>query len=202
MTPRGDASRDEAYFDKLYATNPDPWDFATSPYEQRKYQASLAALGPRRFAAGFEIGCSIGVFTALLAPRCAALLAVDAAAAPLQAAAQRCAAHSHVHFEKRIVPRDWPAQMFDLIVFSEVLYFLNRADVWRCAALARRSLLPHGRVFLVNYTAPIDEPCGGDEAAEHFRAAFSGRHAHHSRTESFRIDILQNSRSIGNAAFD
>jgi SAM-dependent methyltransferase len=200
MTPRGDASRGAAYFDKLYAANPDPWDFATSPYERGKYQASLAVLGRRNFAAGFEIGCSIGVFTALLAPRCAALLAVDAVAAPLEAARQRCTGYSHVQFEKCMVPRDWPARRFDLIVFSEVLYFLNRADVWRCAALARRSLLPHGRVLLVNYTAPIDEPCGGDEAAEHFRAEFGGRLAHHNRTESFRIDVFETGGTQSTAA--
>ena len=171
MTARGDPSRDEAYFDRLYEANPDPWDFATSLYERRKYQASLEALGKRKFAAAFEIGCSIGVFTALLAPRCQALLAVDAAAAPLRAAARICAGLAQVRFEKRIMPRDWPAQKFDLIVFSEVLYFLNPADVRRCAALAREALLPGGCVLLVNYTAQIDEPCSGDEAAELFVAA-------------------------------
>jgi len=190
MTGRGDPSRDEAYFNLLYEANPDPWDFATSPYERRKYQASLQALGQRKFAAAFEIGCSIGVFTALLAPRCKALLAVDAAAAPLRAAAQSCAGLAQVRFEKRMMPRDWPARKFDLIVFSEVLYFLNPADVRRCAMLAREALLPGGCVLLVNYTAQIDEPCSGDEAAELFVAASALPRRQHSRDRRFRIDLL------------
>jgi SAM-dependent methyltransferase len=190
MTARGDPSRDAAYFERLYEANPDPWDFATSPYEQGKYHASLQALGARKFAAAFEIGCSIGVFTALLAPRCKALLAVDAAAAPLRVAAKSCAGLAQVWFEKRMVPRDWPFQKFDLIVFSEVLYFLNQADVRRCAVLTREALLPGGCVLLVNYTARIDEPCSGDEAAELFVAASALPWRHHSRTARFRIDLL------------
>jgi predicted TPR repeat methyltransferase len=191
MIARGDPSRDEAYFDRLYEANPDPWNFATSLYERRKYQASLRALGKRKFVAAFEIGCSIGVFTALLAPRCRTLLAVDTAAAPLRAAAQNCAALVQVKFEKRMIPRDWPTQKFDLIVFSEVLYFLNAADVQRCAVLAREALLPGGRVLLVNYTAQIDEPCSGHEAAELFIAASAPLPLRHHRCDPhFRIDFL------------
>ena len=32
-----------AYFDALYATNPDPWNFETSPYERAKYALTLLA---------------------------------------------------------------------------------------------------------------------------------------------------------------
>ena len=78
---------------------------------------------------------------------------------------------------------------FDLIVFSEVLYFLNQADVRRRTELAREALLPGGCVLLVNYTAQIDEPCSGDEAAELFIAA-SALPWEHSRDRCFRIDFL------------
>ena len=52
-----------AYFDALYAGKDDPWGFATSPYEQAKYAATLEALATTRFASAFEVGCSIGVLT-------------------------------------------------------------------------------------------------------------------------------------------
>ncbi len=65
------------YFEQLYVRDPDPWRFATSGYERDKYAATLAALPNRRFASGFEVGCSIGVLTRQLAERCDALLAAD-----------------------------------------------------------------------------------------------------------------------------
>ena len=59
-----------AFFDDLYAADPDPWDFETSPYEAAKYDATIAALEGRRFASGLEIGCSIGVLTDRLRAHC------------------------------------------------------------------------------------------------------------------------------------
>ena len=64
------------YFDQMYR-RPDPWDYESSWYEQRKYALTLAALRRERYENGFEPGCSIGVLTELLAPRCRHLLAAD-----------------------------------------------------------------------------------------------------------------------------
>ena len=57
------------YFEALYASSPDPWHFATSDYERRKYAKTLDAIGHVAGEA-FEIGCSIGIFTRALAARC------------------------------------------------------------------------------------------------------------------------------------
>jgi cyclopropane fatty-acyl-phospholipid synthase-like methyltransferase len=183
-------SRDAGYFEALYAANPDPWDLAGSAYEHAKYRASLAVLGARKFSAGLEVGCSIGVLTASLAQRCAALLALDIVPSALAAARTRCAGQTHVTFENRRIPEAWPAGRFDLMVFSEMLYFLTPADIRRTAALARGALQPGGRILLVNYTAPIDEPCSGNEAAEIFIAAAGLPVCRHAAEEKFRIDLL------------
>jgi len=186
-------SRDAQYFESLYAANPDPWDFQTSPYEQQKYQATLAMLAGRRFSNALEIGCSIGVFTQMLAKQCDALLGVDLAATALAAAAARCGALPHIRFETRQIPADWPAQKFDLMLFSEILYFLSPADIAATAALACASALPDGIALLVNYTEQINEPCSGDEAAAHFINAVSGcfERVDYARHEKFRIDLLR-----------
>ena len=63
-----------AYFDAMYQDATDPWGFEERWYEQRKYAISLAQLPARRYRRAFEPGCSIGVLSALLAPRCDALL--------------------------------------------------------------------------------------------------------------------------------
>ena len=78
-----------AYFDQVYQANRDPWNFESSPYEQKKYTTTLATLPHPHYAEAFEIGCSLGVLTARLAPRCGKLLAVDVSEAALaQARAQ------------------------------------------------------------------------------------------------------------------
>jgi predicted TPR repeat methyltransferase len=179
------------YFDTLYAENPDPWGFANSPYEAEKYAATLAALGGRHFRSALEAGCSIGVFTAMLAPFCDSLLAIDIADAALAQARQRCAALPHVHIENRHIPQNWPVQKFDLLVFSEILYFLTPQDIQKTATHARASLNPGGLVLLVNYTGPTEEPCTGDAAVEHFIAAFGRQHEMIERAERYRIDVLR-----------
>jgi 2-polyprenyl-3-methyl-5-hydroxy-6-metoxy-1,4-benzoquinol methylase len=165
------SSRPPSYFERIYARNPDPWAFETSDYEREKYDATIAALGGRRFVSVLEIGCSIGVFSLRLAAHCERLLAVDVAESALARARSRCALLANVRFENRRLPQDWPAQKFDLIVISEVLYFLNPADIRRLAKRATASLSPGGHVLLVNYTETIEEPCSGNEAAEIFAAA-------------------------------
>ena len=157
-------------FDKLYARDPDPWRFHTSQYERDKYAATLAALPPGQFAAGFEVGCSIGVLTRLLARRCDALLAVDVSEAALAAARDSCAGLGHVDIRRLHVPAEWPSATFDLIVLSEVLYFLGPEDLAATARLAAASLAPGGVALLVNWTGPTNSPCTGDEAAQRFIA--------------------------------
>ena len=95
---------DAAYFERLYERDPDPWNFATSPYEQGKYRETLAILGDRHFSRALEVGCSIGILTSLLAERCDELLAVDINGRALAAARDRCAANNNVRFERRAIP--------------------------------------------------------------------------------------------------
>ncbi|MFC7609312.1 SAM-dependent methyltransferase [Teichococcus aestuarii] len=59
-----------AYFEALYAADPDPWRFRDSAYEAGKYAATLAALERPRYGRVLEVGCSIGVLTKQLAGRC------------------------------------------------------------------------------------------------------------------------------------
>ena len=68
-----------ADFEARYRADPDPWGYHSSAYETAKYAATLDACGPGPFASALELGASIGVFTARLAPRCRRLITLDAA---------------------------------------------------------------------------------------------------------------------------
>jgi predicted TPR repeat methyltransferase len=183
-------SIDRTYFDALYAADPDPWRFATSDYEREKYAASLAALPDPTYRSALEVGCSIGVFTRALAARCERLLALDVADAALGQARQHCSGLD-VIFENRSVPDDWPQGRFDLVVLSEVLYYLDLQALARVAAQVDLSLLKGGIVLLVHYLGETDYPITGDDAAEAFIAALKYPILSQSRTDAYRLDLLR-----------
>jgi 2-polyprenyl-3-methyl-5-hydroxy-6-metoxy-1,4-benzoquinol methylase len=185
-------SRDSSHFARLYQSNPDPWGFQTDPYELDKYRHTVEALGGHRFVSGLEVGCSIGVLTRMLAPECETLLAIDIVDQPLEAAAKRCSDQPWVRFQRMQVPDEWPDQRYDLIVLSEVLYFLSPSDIDRCVQRIGGSLLPGARVLLVNWLGQTDDPCSGDQAAERFIPAAVGTLtvAHQDRQPRYRLDLL------------
>lgn len=181
-----------SYFETRYTADPDPWRFETSAYERDKYEATLAALPRRRYRSALEIGCSIGVLTRQLASRCDHLFAVDVAETALAKAAIRNRDLGHVRFGLHQAPGSWPEGRFDVILLSEVVYYLDRADVARLVQRVRDTLTPDGDVVLVHWTGDTDYPLGGDEAAELFiegsRSFLSVRRR--LRTEAYRLDVL------------
>ena len=192
LTTNQDQSRQAAHFARLYQASPDPWGFRTSEYEQGKYQRTLDVLPNHRFASGLEVGCSIGILTHMLAGRCDRLLGVDIVEDPLPAARERNADRPWVRFERMQVPRDWPAERFDLIVFSEVLYFLSAADIQACARRVAETVVPGGIVVLVNWLGETDDPSPADAAPDRFIAAAGAglRVLHQERHDRYRLDLL------------
>ena len=190
---RSDRSLPTSYFDDLYAGNPDLWGFESKPYEREKYAATLAALPRPHYAAALEIGCSIGVLTEQLAKRCDRLVALDAAEAPLARARQRLAGQAHVEILHGRVPEEWPEGHFDLILFSEVLYFFDEEDLKRVCTQVTRSLRPGGDVVLVHWLPETDFPLSGDEATERFIAGTADvlKPLVASRSEFYRMDTLR-----------
>ena len=186
-------SRPAAHFERLYQSHQDPWEFETSSYEKDKFHRTLGVLGGRRFSAALEIGCSIGVLTRMLAQRCDAVLGVDIVEQPLHVARLRCADQTHVRFQRMHVPASWPEGHFDLIVFSEVLYFLSMQDIDLCIDGVRASLLPGGVVVLVNWLGKTDDPTSGNAAAEHFisKSPETMPIVFGYRNEKYRLDVMK-----------
>ncbi|MCJ2054863.1 class I SAM-dependent DNA methyltransferase [Methylobacterium sp. J-070] len=189
---RYDHSLPPSYFDERYAADPDPWQFETSDYERAKYAATLDALPRARYATALEAGCSIGVLTEALAGRCDALVSIDLAERALARARQRCRELAHVRFERVQVPGQWPDGTFDLILLSEVVYYLDAGDVARLAERVRNCLRPGGDVVLVHWTGETHYPLTGDEATARFiecARAFL-RVLGQTRTDKYRLDVL------------
>jgi SAM-dependent methyltransferase len=167
------------FFDALYASDPDPWGFETSAYEAAKYAATIAALEGRHFKNTLEIGCSIGVLTELLKTHTDALIAIDVSEAALERARAR---NPDVNLQRREIPEDYPDGDFDLVVASEVLYYLD--------ARALRDTIDRftGTLLAVHWRGPTERyPYTGDEVHEQLTARF-GAPAYSAWTDKYALD--------------
>jgi len=187
----GPASLPRDYFETLYDRDVDPWSFATSAYEAEKYERSLAALAPH-YERALEIGCSIGVFTRELAPRCADLLGIDISDRAIERARRRCEDQPRVHFARMTAPQDFPAGPFDLITCCEVGYYWSDADLTRARDRIAASLASGGDLLLVHFLPKVDEYVrDGDAVHEAFLADERFARSAHARAERYRLDVLR-----------
>jgi SAM-dependent methyltransferase len=144
-------------FEDLYRLDPDPWSYESSEYERQKYEKTLAACGPGPFAHALELGASIGVFSAMLATRCARLTTIDFAPTAVLAARARLQGFAHVSVIQGRIPDAIPQEPSDLVVASEILYYLEpEALALTLEAMARR-LAPRGRLVAVHWRRPGPE---------------------------------------------
>jgi SAM-dependent methyltransferase len=182
---------DPAWFEELYRREPDPWSFATSAYERAKYARTLAALGPstRRFPRALDAGCSIGVFTEALAPRCDELLALDASTTAASQARARLRRLPHVRVERRILPEELPAGPFDLVVCSEILYYLSEDLLRAFLSSVESSLAPGGSLLAVHWRPPTRTyPLRGDDVHRILADALELDHGFGERAPEYLID--------------
>ncbi len=181
------------YFENLYAASRDPWAFETSDYEQRKYQKTLRTLGGRRFNRALEVGSSIGVFTQLLAPFCDELLALDLSKRAVAAARERLSGHRQVRVERRGVPEEMPEGPFDLILASEVLYYLTREVMLAALEGFERELAPGGLLLAVHWRKETKTyPLQGDEVHELLMENTRLKHIDNIIEPEYRLDVFEN----------
>lgn len=180
-----------AYFEQIYDENNDPWDFETSEYEKAKYAHTIQSLGNKHFSSGLEIGCSIGVLTEMLAQHCDALLSIDISAKALETAKKRLESNPNVDFKVAAIPDGFPEGKFDLIVMSEVGYYLSLTDLKRSIDRIEEQLLIGGTLVIIHWTHYVkDYPLTGDEVHEAFSES-KLKHLHGDRTKDYRLDVYE-----------
>lgn len=180
------------YFEGVYSANEDPWNFETSDYEAAKYAATLESLPQQKYESAFEIGCSIGVLTEKLAVRCEKLLAVDVNEKALAKAQKRCGNLAHVELKKMQIPGEFPDEDFDLILVSEVGYYLSIEDWQTTQDKILSHLKSHGTVVLVHWTHYVDDyPQTGDDIHDSFMETTKNRLKliKSTRTNDYRLDV-------------
>lgn len=161
------------HFDHLYRTTSDPWAYRTSAYEQRKYDATLAGLLRPRYAHVLEAGCSIGVLSARLAARSDKMLALDFSPLAIEAAAMELTGFAQANARRATLPGDWPSGRYDLIMLSEILYYLSLEDIDTMAQLVARDGADGGECVLVHWQGATQTDISANDARDRFCTALS-----------------------------
>lgn len=144
-------------FEALFRSRNDPWDYHTSAYEAFKRRILLHACGTTIHARGLELGCAIGVNTKALARRCLRLVALDASATAIKQARRHCRHTEGVHFVQATLPEGLPDGTFDLVVVSEVAYYLSARDMHRLIERLGPRLAPGARLVALHHTVPFGD---------------------------------------------
>ncbi|MET1025064.1 MAG: class I SAM-dependent methyltransferase [Pseudoxanthomonas sp.] len=145
-----------AYFEDIHA-DVDPFGYRSRWYEARKRQVLLATLPRPRFARAWELGCSNGELTAALSSRCASLLATDISANAVRLARERTHGLAGVHVQRMSHPAQWPTGNFELIVMSEVGYYMTPAALADTVDRLRDALEPGGILVACHWLHPFAE---------------------------------------------
>lgn len=140
-----------AEFEQRYQRDPDPWDYRSSAYEQAKYDATLETCGCGPFRAALELGGSIGVFSARLAPRCLSLTTIDFSPTAVAVARNELRRYPHVRALLGEVPGAIPDGRYDLVVASEILYYLATPALAATLRRLQELVAPAGRVVAVHW---------------------------------------------------
>jgi SAM-dependent methyltransferase len=144
-------------FDAKFEASDDPWRFRSRWYEIRKRALTLACLPSERYGNAFEPGCANGELSRMLAPRCGRLLASDGSGRAVALARERLSDCPNVEVRQLWLPAQFPIGKFDLIVFSEVGYFMASDALAEFARMARASLAPGGTVLACHWRRQADD---------------------------------------------
>ncbi len=159
------------YFDGLYVADRDPWRVRDRWYEARKRALVLAALPRRRYVNALDLGCGIGTLTAQIAARCDHVTGIDASTAAI-ALARFYLDQRNVTLRHATLPDEWPPGRHDLIVLSEVGYYLDRRALSSLGDRICESLDADGTLLTCHWRHPVD---GAELSAASIHASLARR---------------------------
>lgn len=178
------------YFEDLYGHNSDPWGYDFHWYEARKRQICLALLTKPRYLKVLEVGCSNGHLSFHLAQRAEELLCIDVSARAVQLASARLQEFEHVVVENRKIPEDYSIQKFDLILISEMAYYLSKDELHQFIEKLKHSLNDDGEILCCHWRHEIqDFELNAEQVHQAFQQHFPFHHYLSLNDPDFMIDL-------------
>ena len=194
----------DTYFDDIYAESDDPWQLAQRWYERRKYAITMALLPMARYRHAFEPGCSVGVLTEMLTDRCDHVTSSDVAVGALDATHRRLTAsgrRDRVTLLRGSVDEPWPRKPFDLVVLSEICYYLEAAQLRSVLDRELPRLSPGASVVAAHWRHEVsDYPLSGDRANDIVGATAGLHHLGGYRDADVVIDVFDTGSAASVAA--
>jgi 2-polyprenyl-3-methyl-5-hydroxy-6-metoxy-1,4-benzoquinol methylase len=138
-------------FERLYLENPDPWNYHSSPYERQKYERVLACALKWRSASesALEVGCSVGVFSRMLAGHFDKVTAIEVSKEALAAATRYNHAVKNICFMHRDLQSLNIDDQYNVIFCAEVLYYIGEKDVQIVCRQLDKHLSAGGVILMV-----------------------------------------------------
>ena len=138
-------------FERLYLEKSDPWELRSSAYERQKYKRTLDRILERRKGSErvLEVGCSVGTFTRQLAENFQQVVAIDFSDEAIARAAEYCGEKRTIRFIRSNLQSLKLNDAFDVIVCSEILYYIDRRHSAAVCTQLKRLLAPNGVIVTV-----------------------------------------------------
>lgn len=180
-------------FFQHYFDEGDPFGFDIHPEEQIKFARTLEVCGDGQLGRVLELGCAVGTFTEVLAPRASEVLAVDVSQSAVDQVLDRMREHPHVRAVAMNLPEEYPDETFDVVVASDVLYYLPVEVLRWCVERIEASIADGGAFVAVHYVPRMGSVLDGDEAHDVITAHTTLRHVLSERAEfgpgrTYRVD--------------
>jgi cyclopropane fatty-acyl-phospholipid synthase-like methyltransferase len=157
-----------------------------------------------RYRHAYEPGCSIGVLTEQLAGRCDHITAVDVAQAALNSTHHRllrAGCRDRVTLLRGSLDTPWPTAGFDLVVLSEVCYYLDPAVLREVLDREVPRLTSGATVLAAHWRHRVDDyPMTGDHANDIIAATAGLYHLGGYRDTDVVIDAFDTAGAASVAA--
>jgi SAM-dependent methyltransferase len=143
------------HFETFYSrTTRDAWGYEQSTFCHRRFAILVEMLPQEPIGAALEVGCAEGHFTQMLSQHAKQVVACDISEVAIKRAEYNCAGLKNVSFVRVDVREGLPAGSFDLILCSDVLYYLSKKEAARVLESFARILRPGALLMFSNEWHP------------------------------------------------
>lgn len=137
-------------YDLAYRLRNDLFEIEGSEYEQHKLNRLIGVIRQRRYKTVLDVGCGIGILAEKISPFCQQIIGIDFSPKAISLAEKRCKNLENVSFlERDIRTFDFQGD-YDLVIFSEVLYYLEDRFIERIVHRLKKNLPDSARIIIVD----------------------------------------------------